>query len=509
MADKDNLIKIEKWLKEKKYISHLSSDSRNISEGDVFMAFKGKKFDGRDFILNAINSGAKTILFDPIGNFRWDKAWEVDCLAVPNLSSLAGKIASNWYSIPEKPVLYVGITGTNGKTSCSHWIAQALSKKNIPSTVIGSLGVGQYFLNQKPKFKKINCTTPNAVLLNRFIAKLKLKGSKAIVIEASSIGIDQGRIDTLKFEIAVFTNLSHDHMDYHSSMSRYELVKRKLFEWPSLKHAVINVDDPAGKRLILFLKEKRPKVNLISYSLKDTENTSVSKIIAKDIRINQKGTSFTICISKETENIKSLLIGDFNISNILAVSGVLSALKFSLPQIKRAIESLSNVEGRLEQIGGQNTPLIIIDYAHTPDAMKKVLKNLRKISDLRNGKLWCVFGCGGNRDSKKRSKMGKVSQMADSLVITSDNPRNENLEKIISDIVIGIKNQSKDHFHIIHDRGVAILFSIRNASKNDVVLIAGKGDEEFQEVKGKKYPFRDYDHASMALASRSSQIGDH
>ena len=298
-------------------------------------------------------------------------------------------------------------------------------------------------------------------------------------------------------------------MDYHSSMSRYELVKRKLFEWPSLKHAVINVDDPAGKRLILFLKEKRPKVNLISYSLKDTENTSVSKIIAKDIRINQKGTSFTICISKETENIKSLLIGDFNISNILAVSGVLSALKFSLPQIKRAIESLSNVEGRLEQIGGQNTPLIIIDYAHTPDAMKKVLKNLRKISDLRNGKLWCVFGCGGNRDSKKRSKMGKVSQMADSLVITSDNPRNENLEKIISDIVIGIKNQSKDHFHIIHDRGVAILFSIRNASKNDVVLIAGKGDEEFQEVKGKKYPFRDYDHASMALASRSSQIGDH
>ena len=310
-----------------------------------------------------------------------------------------------------------------------------------------------------------------------------------------SIGIDQGRLNGLSIDIALFTNFTRDHLDYHHDMAAYKAAKRRLFDWPGLRHAVVNLDDPMGMELVDALKGK---VALTGYSRVSGISTDVPLIRAADIRNRVQGTEFRVESPMGTARVKTQLIGLFNVSNVLGVLGVLLAADIPWDTAVRALGKLLPPPGRMQQMGGKERPLVVIDFAHTPDAMAKGLETLRQVADERHGKLWCVFGCGGDRDHGKRPQMGRVSELADFVIVTSDNPRNEAPGQIIEEIVAGMKARPQ----IYEDRATAILQAVRQAAKNDVIFLAGKGHEAYQEIRGVKLPFADADHVALALASR-------
>ncbi|HZW14565.1 MAG TPA: UDP-N-acetylmuramoyl-L-alanyl-D-glutamate--2,6-diaminopimelate ligase [Noviherbaspirillum sp.] len=496
------------WLKANAPLAQLSSDSRAITAGDVFFAYPGDAADGRNYIGNAIERGAKAVVYEA-GGFAWSDDWNVPSLAVQRLKQIAGPVASAFYGRPDSTMFTVAVTGTNGKTSCSQWLGKALSHLGQPTAVIGTLGVGMYQGGRHAGFNATGYTTPDAVLLQRKLSQLRHAGAQALAIEASSIGLDQGRLNGMHFDVALFTNFTRDHLDYHGDMQSYEASKRMLFDWPGLRHAVINLDDDMGLRLISHLKQQRPAMPITGYTVAGQTVPGITVLDASDIRTSHGGTTFRLESPSGSAVIKTQLVGQFNVSNVLGILGVLLAKGAELKAAVEAVETLTPVPGRMEQLGGQEAPLVVIDYAHTPDALEKTLATLRQVSQQRSGELWCVFGCGGDRDPGKRPQMGAVSQLADHIIVTSDNPRSEEPSEILAQIVKGIDTArlGKDALHVVEDRAAAILWAVRHAGKNDVVLLAGKGHESYQEIKGKKLPFLDADHAALALAARATMKG--
>jgi len=506
-----NLKEITDWIRAAAPDAQLASDSRRIKAGDVFFAYPGDANDGRKYIGAAIEAGAAAVVYDP-ADYAWDGAHHVPQLAVPGLKREAGPIAHAFYGMPDAAMFTVGVTGTNGKTSCAVWTAQALAKLGETAAVVGTLGVGMFRARVDADYDATGYTTPDAVLLARKLDELRRDGATALGIEVSSIGLDQGRTAGMHFDVAIFTNLTRDHLDYHGDMAAYEAAKTRLFEWPGLKTAVINLDDPMGPRLIRHIQSRKgPKPHIIAYTLRDVASQpnvpGIQMMRASALRSRGQGTEFNLDSSFGHAHVRTQLVGPFNVSNALAVMAALLSKGTAFRAAVDAIESLQPAPGRMQQLGGQEAPLIVIDYAHTPDALEKTLAALRSVANDRGGHLWCVFGCGGDRDPGKRPQMGRIAQAAEHVLVTSDNPRSEEAAEIIRQIVAGMDpDHVNSEFMTVEDRAAAILSAVRHAGKTDVILLAGKGHEPYQEIKGRKMPFSDAEHAQLALSARLTMM---
>ncbi|HEX8601784.1 MAG TPA: UDP-N-acetylmuramoyl-L-alanyl-D-glutamate--2,6-diaminopimelate ligase [Pseudoduganella sp.] len=507
----DNTNNIGNWIRQAAPDGQLASDSRRIRPGDVFFAYPnngaGDAGDGRNYIEQAIGQGAAAVLYDPQG-FTWNAGWQVASLPVADLKQQAGPIAHAMYGRPDAGMFTVGITGTNGKTSSAVWLGHALSRAGETAAVIGTLGVGLFRGAGEPEFLATGYTTPDQVLLARTLEECRAAGARALAIEVSSIGLEQGRVAGMHFDVALFTNLTRDHLDFHGSMEAYEAAKAKLFAWPGLKTAVINLDDPAGLRMAA----QAGNAQVIGYTLKNdidvtqlsAQFSSLAILRASQVKSRSAGTEFHLESPYGAAQVKTRLVGAFNVSNALGVLGALLAKGMPLRAAVDAIEALTPPPGRMQLAGGNDAPMVVIDYAHTPDALDKTLEALRPVASDRGGELWCVFGCGGDRDPGKRPQMGRIAQAADHVLVTSDNPRSEDPHAIIAQIVAGMDTARPAQ--AIEDRAAAILSAVRNAARNDVILVAGKGHEPYQEIKGKKLPFSDADHAQLALTARLTMM---
>lgn len=498
-APMTTLPEIVQWIEATSPEANLASDSRAVQAGDVFVAYPGAESDGRAYIADAIERGASSVIHDG-ADFQWDAEWNVPHLSIENLKEKAGAIAASYYGRPDQAMSTIAVTGTNGKTSCSQWLGHALSRLGEPTAVIGTLGAGIFRNGIPGKFTTNGYTTPDAVLLQRTLADMRKDGATTLAIEASSIGLHQGRLSGMHIDIALFTNFTRDHLDYHGDMAAYEEAKNMLFDWPGLRHAIVNLDDAMGLRLVERIKRTQPNTIITGYSLTNNEFAGIDVLRASELHSTQNGTSFHFAHGSCKSHVKTQLVGHFNISNVLGIIGVMLAKGINWGKAVAAVEMLTAVPGRMQQLGGGEAPLLVIDYAHTPDALEKALSSLREVANERGGKLWCIFGCGGDRDPGKRPQMGKVAMAADHVIVTTDNSRSEEPAAIIAQIVGGFDEGHAPQ--IIEDRATAILWAGHHAARQDVILLAGKGHEAFQEIKGRKLPFLDADHAALALSSR-------
>ncbi len=466
-------------------VTNLVNDSRQVQAGDTFLAYPGAHRDGRQFIPQAIAQGANAIVWEA-QNYLWDPAWQVPNIPVPQLRDKVGEFAADVYGHPSRQLCVIGITGTNGKTSCSHWLAQALSQAGRPAAIIGTLGNGfPEQLEPSPN------TTPDPIVLQRSLKRYLDQGAACAVMEVSSHALDQGRVNGAHFEMALFTNLSRDHLDYHGDMSRYAAAKSILFTWPELKHAVLNGDDP-------YAQELRQKAQAHGVTV-TTYGFDTCDVRASNLRVGPHGLAFNVATPWGEARLESSVLGRFNAHNLLAVLATLLVGGVPFEQAMVSVQHVQAVPGRMQQIRLPGKPLVVVDYAHTPDALEKVLLTLREVaadSKASDTKLFCVFGCGGQRDKGKRPLMGGVAaNLADEVVVTSDNPRHESPRAIIDDIVAGMTS----NFHVQEDRAAAIAYAIRQARPVDVVLIAGKGHETYQDINGEKWPFSDVEVAMRVL----------
>jgi UDP-N-acetylmuramoyl-L-alanyl-D-glutamate--2,6-diaminopimelate ligase len=482
-------------------ITRLVTDSRAVKPGDTFVAYPGTNTDGRQFIGQAIAQGANAVIHEAQASI-WDTDWKVPHLAVHGLRRQAGDLADHVYGHPSDKLWLIGITGTNGKTSCCHWIAQSLTKLNKKTALIGTLGNGftdalQATLN----------TTPDAIRLHGLLAEYLKEGAQAVAMEVSSHALEQGRVNGAKYDVALLTNLSRDHLDYHGDMHQYAAAKRRLFDCRHLKFAILNLDDAFGAEMAGGLKDSR--VEVIGYGLSDealklAERLGV-RMVYGALQMGGAGMRIQVHSSWGRAELNSPLIGRFNAENLIGTLAVLLASGVLLDDAVRALGEAHAVAGRMQTLGGDGRPVVVVDYAHTPDALEKVLTTLREIVSMRNGKLICVFGCGGDRDRGKRPMMGKVAaSLADAVFITSDNPRSEAPGEIISAIASGIAGWN---YRVIEDRAQAIRQAIQEAGEKDTVLLAGKGHEEYQEINGIKYPFSDLEVAARELAAWQPAAG--
>lgn len=479
-------------------VNSLASDSRTVVPGDVFLAYPGARTDGRRYIGDAIARGAAAVLWER-GGFAWDPAWRVPQRAVAGLRALVGPLAHDVYGRPSERLWTIAVTGTNGKTSCTQWIAQALSGAGRSTAVIGTLGMGVAAASVPfaPLAPDPN-TTPDPVVLHRTLARFVDAGAQAVAMEASSIGIDQGRLNGVALDVALFTNLSRDHLEYHGDLERYAQAKMALFRTPGLAHAVLNLDDVVGVRIARALDGAG--IERIGYSMAPgagARGGTERHLEAHDIAVSGDGIAFTLAGSWGTTPVASTLIGRFNVGNLLGVAGTLLASGLPLALTARALGALAPVAGRMQRLGGGDRPLVVVDYAHSPDALDKVLAALADVARARGGALSCVFGCGGERDPGKRPLMGAAaSARADFVVVTSDNPRNEDPAAIIAGILPGVRSP-----HAVEpDRRAAIRLAVARARPGDIVLVAGKGHEPYQEIAGRRLPFSDAEEAQAALA---------
>jgi UDP-N-acetylmuramoyl-L-alanyl-D-glutamate--2,6-diaminopimelate ligase len=467
------------------YTANLEFDSRRVGSNSIFCAYPGNTIDGRQFIEDAIKKGAKFILWENGINFDFPVA----NFGVENLKHYIGLLASIRYNNNLSKV--IGVTGTNGKTSIAHWLSQLYTLMQQKVGIIGTTGAGVY-----PDTKYNDATTPDPLMLQQLIADFSKQKIDVLNMEVSSHAIHQGRVNGITYTTAIFTNLTLDHLDYHHDMESYYQAKRDLFFWHDLTNAVINTDDEYGRRLFNELKLQNPQVRLIDYGV------SSGTLKALDIKIDLSGMKFSLSYNGELVKCQVSVIGRFNIYNLLAVTGALIVDGYTLSEITLLLNQITPVCGRMDTIVVANKPLVVIDFSHTPDSLKNALSTLKEIENM--GKLYCVFGCGGNRDSTKRPLMGDIaSTLSDYVIVTSDNPRFEEPEEIIRQITIGIK---RDNFITIPDRTSAIKYALKIAHPGDIVLIAGKGHETYQEVKGIKSLFSDFDVARKFLISKSSEI---
>ena len=480
-------------------VNDLTLDSRAIAPGGLFLALKGRTHHGLKFAEQAVARGARAVLYeDSPDTVAPSLGAGVFVAAVPQLSQRASAIADRFFGAPSQSLTMAGITGTNGKTTCAWLLAQALQFCGRPAAYMGTLGYGR-----PPTVTATEHTTSDAVSVQRHLAALRSLGAECVSMEVSSHALDQDRVAAVRFNTAAFTNLTRDHLDYHGTMEAYGLAKARLFVWPSLVNRVINVDDAFGLQIAAQSSAARLVVtSQKGIALKDAEYVRASRVTP-----DPAGLVIGVDSSWGPGELTVRLIGEFNVDNVLTVLAVLLAWNIPLSQAIRALEQCRAASGRMEMFGGRGqTPLAIVDYAHTPDALEKTLSSLRQVANERSGKLWCVFGCGGDRDPGKRPEMGAAAMTADHVVVTSDNPRSEEPKAIIAQIIAGMGNADGKRIEI-EDRAAAILWAVRHAAKQDVVLLAGKGHETYQEIKGKKLPFADADHAALALAARATMMG--
>lgn len=478
-------------------ITRLVTDSRIVQHGDTFVAYPGETNDGRRYIAQALERGASAVIWEA-QNFIWDDAWRAPNLAVPDLRHQVGWLADYVYGTPSQNLWMVGVTGTNGKTSTAHWIASALNDVGKKCAVIGTLGNGFSGALQET----VN-TTPDAILLHGLLADYLHHDATAVTMEVSSHGLMQGRVNGVRFDVALLTNLSRDHLDYHGDMASYAASKRKLFDWESLKCAVLNLDDIFGAELAEQLRDR--EIDVVGYGMSDAslqlaERLGIRMVHGNLLEMSGRGLQLDVHSSWGGESLHSALIGRFNAANLL---GALAVLLVSEVELSAAVQSLSKVgavSGRMQCLGGLHQPVVVIDYAHTPDALEKVLLALREVSSaMIGGKLICVFGCGGERDRGKRAMMGAVvEKFSDHCIVTSDNPRHEDPQQIADEVIAGM---STDRYQLILDRALAIRYAINQARSCDTVLVAGKGHEEYQEINGIKYPFSDATIVEQVLQS--------
>jgi UDP-N-acetylmuramoyl-L-alanyl-D-glutamate--2,6-diaminopimelate ligase len=458
---------------------NIATDSRKVHPGDLFLAYPGDASDGRDYIADAIKNGASAIIWDS-EQFEWNADWRIENQPIKHLRLQAGSIASQFYKNPSEKLWMIGVTGTNGKTSITHWLSQCFNYLQRKTAVIGTLGNGL-----PNALSETNNTTPDAVLLQSMLADYVREKAEVVAMEVSSHGLHQGRVRGIDFDIAVLSNLTRDHLDYHQTFEAYAAAKRSLFEQSELKCAVLNIDDDFGKDITEALKAAGKPV--LTYGI---ENGDVR---ATELHFEQTHLAFYANTPHGNAPVKANLIGRFNVYNVLGVLATLLASKVSLEDAIEAISHIESAKGRMQMLGGDGVPLVVVDYAHTPDALEKVLMSLKAQA---TSKLICVFGCGGNRDAGKRELMGKIaSDYASAVVVTSDNPRDEAPDSIIQDILKGMHG----NFAIEEDRAKAISIGILTAKPSDIVLIAGKGHEDYQEIAGKKHHFSDVEQAKDVL----------
>lgn len=466
-------------------VSGLAMDSRQVSSGDLFLAFPGARHDGRDFIQEAIGRDAAAIVYELFSDGR-EIDVRVPCVGLEDVSAKVGEIASRYFGNPSDRLLVIAITGTNGKTSCSHFIAEALGVLGRKCGVIGTMGKGF-----PGSLTSGQLTTPDAISLQQALAEIADQDGEAVALEASSHGLTQGRLGGTSVDVAVFTNLTRDHLDYHRSIDEYRQAKRRLFEWPGLKSVVLNIDDEFGKELASSVGDD---VRVLTYS----RTNPGADLYCQDATYPADGLEAKLVSPWGEGRISAPLIGDFNLSNILAVAGVLGLLDYGIKEIETAIKHLQGVRGRMDVISRPGAPTVVIDYAHTPDALEKVIEAARRHC---KASLWCVFGCGGDRDKGKRPLMGQVAEkLADYVVLTDDNPRSEASGAIVDEILEGISDQQR--VWVETDRATAIADTLSRASSDDIVLIAGKGHEEYQEIDGNRVDYSDYVQVEKFLAGK-------
>jgi UDP-N-acetylmuramoyl-L-alanyl-D-glutamate--2,6-diaminopimelate ligase len=473
----------------------LRTDSRLVRPGDAFIAWPGYATDGRRFVRAALDAGAATCLVEAEGieAFGFEDA---RVAVLPRLKAATGAIASEFYGHPGQQLDILASTGTNGKTSTAWWTAQALSALGRRCGVIGTLGVGE-----PGAVAATGLTTPDPVTLHATLRGFVDAGLRACALEASSIGIDEHRLDAVPIDVALFTNFTRDHLDYHRSMDAYWAAKRRLFDWPGLHAAVLNVDDVQGAALAAELGAGSAALDLWPVSAQAVAQATTpgaARLRAAAIHYQAGGLAFEVHEGDQVQPVRSRLIGDYNVHNLLAVLGGLRALGVPLAEAAARVPALTPVPGRMQRVGASAGVEVVVDYAHTPDALDKVLASLRPLAAARGGRLWCVFGCGGNRDASKRPLMGAIAERAaDVLIVTSDNPRDEDPAAIVAQIVAGCSRPAAVRSEL--DRRAALAAALREAQPTDVVLIAGKGHEDYQEVRGVRHPYSDAEQVRLLL----------
>jgi UDP-N-acetylmuramoyl-L-alanyl-D-glutamate--2,6-diaminopimelate ligase len=471
----------------------VADDSRQVRPGDLFLACPGDLADGRRYIADAVQRGAVAVFWQPGGDFDFGQNFgPTVALPVHALRSLAGPLAHMVYGHPSENLSLIAITGTNGKTTISQCLARAYPK---PCAIIGTLGAGF-----PDALVETGFTTPEATTLMRYLAEFRAKHAAACALEASSIGIEEGRMNGARVDVAVFTNFTRDHLDYHGSMEAYADAKEKLFHWPRLRTAIINLDDEFGLKLMRDTSAMR----VLGYAIGEGRRDFPALVRAENLADTPAGQSFTLVLPNGRATVDTALVGRYNISNLLAVAAVLHDAGLPAAEVARRVADLTPPPGRMERVGGNGEPLVVVDYAHTPDALENALQALRDVATTRNGRLCVVFGCGGDRDKGKRPQMGRIAErLADRVLVTSDNPRSEQPQAIVNEILAGMT-----HAEVEIDRAAAIRRAVAEAGENDVILLAGKGHEPYQDMGGVRLPFSDVEQARAALALRRNPQED-
>ncbi len=465
-------------------VAGLSLDTRTLEKGSVFFALKGRSGDGHQYLQTAIAHGAAALVVEEESYSL--QSWPVPCIWVPNLAEKLAKIADKFYDFPLEGIVFSGFTGTNGKSTSAYVTAQVYTQIGIPCGFIGTFGVGMgpWETWDKQLHASSGLTTPDIFSLRSYIKQLKEQGAQHICMEVSSHALDQNRIQGIPFTNAVFTNLTRDHLDYHETLEEYAAAKSKLFALPSLKHAILNAEDGCTPQ---FAAKTPSHAKVWQYGIDLNQAPDFQQVDATIESYGAQGVHFALKGQYETLKIHCPLLGAFNVRNCLAAftHGLANGLD---PQIlTHALAQVHPAPGRMQALGMPGTPMVVVDYAHTPDALLKALEALRKHTQ---GQLWCVFGCGGDRDRGKRPLMGEVAaQYADRIVLTNDNPRKEAPMHIVKEIWEGIGTQKMVDVYL--DRAQAIQFALQHASPEDVVLIAGKGHETIQDLGHVKLPHND------------------
>ena len=460
-------------------VNGLTMDSRQVHTDDLFIAIPGTLADGRNYISDAVARGATAVLREAGGDYDFDSS-PIPIFSCKDLRTRVGIIADRFFGSPSSKLLVIGVTGTNGKTTCTHLLAQVLDRAQKRCALIGTVGAGF-----PGALEAMALTTPDAISVHGLLARFLRKGATHVCLEVSSHALEQGRGVGVAFDLAIFTNLSRDHLDYHGSMDSYAEAKGQLFDVDGLKRAAINQDDPFGRTL---LQRVQGKLDVISFGVDGGD------VCAQEIRPLQDGLELRATTPLGEITLHCPLFGRFNAVNVLAVLAALLSCGISLEQAREGLSRIRPVAGRVERFGGENgQPLAVVDYAHTPDALEQVLRALREHTQ---GRLYCVFGCGGDRDRGKRPEMGRVAErLADKVVLTDDNPRTESGDQIIAEIAAGMNAKP----YIVRDRASAIRIAIAEANASDIVLIAGKGHEEYQQVGDKRLPYSDRETVQTIL----------
>ncbi|WP_298608712.1 UDP-N-acetylmuramoyl-L-alanyl-D-glutamate--2,6-diaminopimelate ligase [uncultured Thiothrix sp.] len=471
-------------------ITGLALDNRQLQMGMAFVALQGTRQHGLAYAQAAVEAGAVVILYEPVSNLV-APILPVPVVAVPQLPKVLGLIAQRFYQVTADDLYVIGITGTDGKTSTTHFIAEALAYLNEQAAVLGTLGVG------KPgALEKGTHTTPDAIQVQKQFNDLKQQGFKTVAMEVSSHALDQGRVHGVQFDVAVLTNLTRDHLDYHGTVEAYAEAKRKLFYWPALQHAVLNLDDTFGQRLAAELADTA--VQVWGYGVGDVADYPQQAVIATSAKFDAQGIQATVSTPLGVGELKAPVLGRFNLHNLLAALSTLLAKGISLASALTALQQVETVPGRMQRVQVQGKAegiLVVVDFAHTPTALQQALRAAKAHT---SGRLICVFGCGGDRDAGKRPVMAQIAeQEADLVIVTDDNPRTENPETIFANIRAGFAQPVAVHFE--HQRATAIRLAIQQAQSGDTVVIAGKGHETVQLLADRSIPFDDRIQASLAL----------